>query len=185
MMTLVQLLAVAVGLSMDAFAVSLCRGTVFRQPLYKEMVTCGVLFGGFQALLLALGWMLGARFLPVVQRIDHWVAFVLLLTIGINMIFEAKNKDETAPAPLSFSVMLGLALATSVDALAVGITLACLWVPVSISAAVVGVTCAALCMLGVYVGGRTAQSDQRWPTLLGGIILVFFGVKILIEHIFF
>lgn len=185
-MTLVELLLLAVGLSMDAFAVSICKGLSVRHVAPKHMLLCGAYFGGFQALMPLIGYLLGVRFQAMIQQVDHWVAFVLLAIIGLNMIREALGPEEDAlDDSFRFKTMLLLAVATSIDALAVGVTLAFLNVRILPAVSLIGVTTFVLSMLGVKLGGIFGMKWKKRAELAGGAILVLIGLKILIEHLFF
>ena len=192
-MGIVELLLLAVGLSMDAFAVSVCKGLAMGKISFKSCAICGVWFGGFQALMPMAGYLLGSRFERYIDVTAPWIAFVLLALIGGNMIREACSKsEEEAGAGLDFKTMLLMAVATSIDALAVGITFAC--VPVSVVAAsalvntliavaVIGVTTFALSCLGVKMGNVFGTRYKSKAEFVGGLILILLGVKILLEHL--
>ena len=177
-MGLLELFLIAVGLSMDAFAVSVCKGLSERQLKAKHYLIIGAWFGGFQALMPAVGYLLGSTF-------EHWIAFVLLCFIGGNMIREALSKDEEKlDASFSFKTMLLLAIATSIDALAVGITFALL-PDVNIVAAVlfIGATTFILSAIGLKVGNVFGTKYKSKAELAGGVILILIGTKILLEHL--
>lgn len=187
-MTVLELFLIAVGLSMDAFAVSVCKGLSVGRVRPTHALTCGVYFGGFQALMPAVGWMLGVRFQELIVSIDHWIAFVLLGIIGINMIRESREGcDEGGCAIPDFSpkAMLPLAVATSIDALAVGVTFAFLSVPIGPAVSFIGVTTLLLSALGVWVGGVFGNRFQSKAELAGGLILICMGTRILLEHLGF
>lgn len=183
-MGLLELFLIAVGLSMDAFAVSVCKGLSERQLKAKHYLIIGAWFGGFQALMPAVGYLLGSAFEQYITAVDHWIAFVLLCFIGGNMIREALSKDEEKlDASFSFKTML-LAIATSIDALAVGITFALL-PDVNIAAAVlfIGATTFILSAIGLKVGNVFGTKYKSKAELEGGIILILIGTKILLEHL--
>ena len=182
-MDLLSLLLLAVGLSMDAFAVSVCKGLAVGKV--KHMCVVGAWFGGFQALMPTVGYLLGTRFEKSITAVDHWIAFVLLLLIGANMIREALSKDEEgeADASLSFKTMLLLAVATSIDALAVGITFAFRQVNIVPAALTIGATTFILSAAGVKVGSVFGLRYKKRAELAGGAILCLLGVKILLEHL--
>ena len=184
-MDLLSLLLLAVGLSMDAFAVSICKGLAVGKVKAKHMCVVGAWFGGFQALMPAAGYLLGTRFEKSITAVDHWIAFVLLLLIGANMIREALSKDEEgeADASLSFKTMLLLAVATSIDALAVGITFAFLQVNIVPAALTIGATTFLISAIGVKVGSVFGLRYKKRAELAGGAILCLLGVKILLEHL--
>lgn len=184
-MGLLELFLIAVGLSMDAFAVSVCKGLSERQLKAKHYLIIGAWFGGFQALMPAVGYLLGSTFEQYITAVDHWIAFVLLCFIGGNMIREALSKDEEKlDASFSFKTMLLLAIATSIDALAVGITFALL-PDVNIAAAVlfIGATTFILSAIGLKVGNVFGTKYKSKAELAGGIILILIGTKILLEHL--
>lgn len=180
-----ELLLLAVGLSMDAFAVSICKGLAMKKATLKAELTCGVWFGGFQLLMPLIGYFLGTLFAEAIQAIDHWVAFLLLAVIGANMLKEALSKDdEQADADLSVKTMFVMAVATSIDALAVGISLA-MTGDVNIFTAVIliGVCTCFLSALGVKIGNVFGSRFEKKAQLAGGVILILLGVKILLEHL--
>ena len=184
-MSLVELFLLAVGLSMDAFAVSVCKGLSTPRVRVKHMLLCGAYFGGFQALMPLIGYLLGVRFQSMIERVDHWVAFVLLAIIGINMIREALgSEEESLDASFSFKTMLLLAVATSIDALAVGVTFAFLNVQIVPAVCFIGAVTFVLSMLGVRLGSVFGTKWKQRAELAGGAILVLIGLKILIEHLF-
>ncbi len=180
-----ELFILAVGLSMDAFAVSVCKGLATKTVKWKHMVLAGLWFGGFQALMPFLGYLCGSAFQTYIEAYDHWIAFVLLAFLGGKMLFEA-CKDEEEPANASFSVgaMLPMAIATSIDALAVGVTFAIL-PNVNIGAAVgfIGVITFVFCMIGVKLGNIFGCKYQKPAEIAGGAILILMGLKILLEHL--
>lgn len=184
-MSLTELFVIAVGLSMDAFAVAVCKGLAVKKAGIKQMLLAGVWFGGFQALMPAIGYFLGATFEEYITKIDHWIAFILLGIIGANMIKEALSKDEErANSSMAFKEMLTLAVATSIDALAVGITFALL-PDVNIGAAVgfIGVITLVLSAVGIKIGNIFGVKYKSKAELAGGIILILMGLKILLEHL--
>lgn len=185
LMDIVSLLALAVGLSMDAFAVSVCKGLALKKVNAKHMCIVGAWFGGFQALMPTIGYLLGVRFEQYITAIDHWIAFVLLALIGANMIREAVSPggDEEADASLGFKTMLLMAVATSIDALAVGITFAFLSVDIIPAALTIGVTTFALSAVGVKVGSVFGLKYKKRAEIAGGVILCLLGLKILLEHL--
>ena len=184
-MSLLELFILAVGLSMDAFAVSVCKGLALGKIRIKHMLTVGAWFGGFQALMPLVGYFLGSRFEQYIRSFDHWVAFVLLAAIGGNMIREAlsNKEEEEADASLAFKTMLLMAVATSIDALAVGITFAFLQVRIIPAVLFIGVTTFLLSAAGVKVGSLFGEKYKKRAELTGGVILVLLGVKILLEHL--
>ena len=179
------MLLTGIGLSMDAFAVSVCKGLGMRKMQYVQALVIGLFFGGFQALMPAVGYLLGSTFEQYITAVDHWIAFVLLCFIGGNMIREALSKDEEKlDASFSFKTMLLLAIATSIDALAVGITFALL-PDVNIAAAVlfIGATTFILSAIGLKVGNVFGTKYKSKAELAGGVILILIGTKILLEHL--
>jgi len=188
-LTILELFILAVGLSMDAFAVAVCKGTALRRINLKNMCIVALWFGGFQALMPAVGYLLGSAFSEYIIRFDHWVAFILLGAIGINMIRESRSGDccddacSTADASLSFRTMLVMAVATSIDALAVGITFAFLKVLILPAVCFIGVITFALSALGVKIGSLFGAKFKSKAELAGGAILILLGIKILLEHL--
>ena len=185
-MELIELFLVALSLSMDAFAVSLCKGLSVGRPTPGQCLTCGAWFGGFQALMPLIGFLLGVRFQGFISSVDHWVAFVLLGLIGANMVREALGGDEEhVDSSFGPRAMLPLAVATSIDALAVGVTFAFLRVEIAPAVALIGVTTLVLSALGVKVGSVFGDRFQSKAELAGGVILILMGTKILLEHTVF
>lgn len=181
-----ELLLLAVGLSMDAFAVSLCKGLSVRKAGLKESVICGGWFGGFQALMPLLGFYLGTLFAEAIEAFDHWVAFGLLAIIGINMLKEAFAKDCDCEnnGDMSVKTMFVMAVATSIDALAVGISLAMAGsVNIFLAVALIGVTTFLLSGLGVKIGNLFGSRFEKKAQIAGGVILILLGSKILMEHL--
>ena len=185
-----ELFLLAVGLSMDAFAVSVCKGLAMKKVTLKAEATCGLWFGGFQALMPTIGFFLGALFADAIEAFDHWVAFALLAIIGINMLKEAlEKKDESGDNPekdadLSVKTMFLMAVATSIDALAVGISLAMVGsVNIWLAAAFIGICTCLLSALGVKIGNVFGSRYEKKAELAGGVILILLGVKILLEHL--
>ena len=183
-MSLLTLFITAVGLSMDAFAVSVCKGLAMKKLSVKKAVLIGLWFGGFQALMPTIGYLLGTRFEKYVTSIDHWIAFVLLAFIGINMIKEALsgNEDE-ANDSVDLKTMFLLAVATSIDALAVGVTYAFLQVRIIPAVAFIGVITFVLSVAGVKIGNVFGLRYKSKAEIFGGIILIVMGAKILAEHL--
>ena len=177
-----ELFVIAVGLSMDAFAVSICKGLSTKDVRREHMVVTGLYFGGFQALMPLAGYLLGSRFQSMIQRVDHWIAFVLLALIGANMVRESQGEAEHLDDSFTPGTMLPLAVATSIDALAVGVTFAFLNVRIIPAAALIGVTTFALSAIGVRLGSVFGARYQARAELAGGIVLILMGVKIILEH---
>lgn len=182
-MGLWELFLVAVGLSMDAFAVSVCKGLSVPKAQLKHSLICGVYFGLFQALMPLLGWLLGVQFQNMITSIDHWIAFVLLTIIGVNMIRESRGQEEEVDCSFTPRAMLPLAVATSIDALAVGVTFAFLKVLILPAVTFIGVTTFLLSAIGVRVGAVFGARFRSSAELAGGVILVLMGLKILLEHL--
>ena len=179
-----ELVVLAVGLSMDAFAVSICKGLALQRVSWKECCIAGAWFGGFQALMPLLGYLLGTQFEQFVTSVDHWIAFVLLGIIGGNMIREALSKDEDKlDGSLAFKTMLLLAIATSIDALAVGVSFA--FSPprpgVVLSCAVIGCTTFLIAFGGAMAASRIPGIRPKTAEIAGGVVLVGIGVKLLLE----
>lgn len=185
---LVEFLLLGVGLAMDAFAVSICKGLAMRKVNKKQAVVIALFFGGFQAIMPIVGWFLCKGFQNYIEAFDHWIAFALLAFIGMKMIIETlseKEEDvvvEEMDPPLDMKEMLMLAIATSIDALAVGISLAALDRPIVESSAIIGVVTFVISIIGVYIGNFFGNRYKKRAELVGGIILVLIGVKILCEH---
>lgn len=183
-MGFVELILVSVGLGMDAFAVSVCKGLSMSKMNWKKAVIIALYFGGFQALMPVIGYFLGSSFESIVTSIDHWIAFVLLSIIGGNMLKEAFDTDhENCNDDTSFKTMVVLAIATSIDALAVGITFAFLKVNLVLAVTLIGVITFALSLLGVKIGNRFGDKYKNKAEMVGGCILILMGIKILVEHL--
>ena len=186
-MGFVELFLIAVGLSMDAFAVSVCKGLNMRKINYKQAFIIGGFFGGFQALMPFLGWALGKQFEQIIQKFDYWIAFILLAIIGGKMAIEALKPDDEdnechpTDQKLNYKELFLLAIATSIDALAVGVTFAFMKVSILPSILLIGVTTLTLSVIGVAVGNRFGAKYKNKAEFVGGIVLVLIGVKILIE----
>ena len=183
-MQLYELFIIAVSLSMDAFAVSICKGLSTGRPRAGHCLACGTWFGGFQALMPLIGWLLGVRFQGMIVSIDHWIAFILLGMIGFNMVRESRGGEaEELDCSYSPRAMLPLAVATSIDALAVGVTFAFLQVDnIFLAVAFIGATTFVLSAAGVKVGAAFGVRFKSKAELAGGLILMGMGVKILVEH---
>ena len=187
-MGIIELLVLAVGVSMDAMAVSVCKGLAMKKATFRNAMTCGIWFGGFQALMPLAGFFLGTLFADAIGKFDHWVAFVLLAIIGVNMLKEALEKEcdccEEHDADMSVKTMFVMAVATSIDALAVGISLAMagdvnIWAAI----ALIGVTTCILSALGVKIGNIFGSRYEKKAEFAGGVILILLGLKILLEHL--
>lgn len=185
-MSLIELFILALGLSMDAFAVSICKGLSAMELRPRHLLICGLYFGGFQALMPLIGWVLGSQFQALIGGIDHWIAFILLGIIGLNMVKEALGHDEECPdASFSTGVMLPLAIATSIDALAVGVTFAFLEVQIVPAVSFIGLVTFACSAAGVKIGSVFGLKYKSKAELFGGAVLIIMGIKILVEHLFF
>ena len=183
-MSLWELFVIAVGLSMDAFAVSICKGLSVGKVRPGHALTCGGYFGLFQGLMPLLGWLLGVRFQSVIVSIDHWIAFALLGLIGLNMIRESReDEEECLDCSFGFRAMLPLAIATSIDALAVGVTFAFLQVDIVPAVAFIGTVTFTLSAIGVWVGGIFGARFKSKAEFVGGAILMLMGTRILMEHL--
>ena len=185
-MSLWELFVIAVGLSMDAFAVSICKGLSVKRCKVSHMLTCGLYFGVFQAAMPLIGYLLGSRFESLVTSIAPYIAFALLAIIGANMIREARgggDEDDKSGADFSPRAMLPLAVATSIDALAVGVSFAFLQVDIVPAVLFIGVTTFVCCVIGVKVGSLFGSRYKQRAELFGGVVLILMGLKILLEHL--
>ena len=183
-MTFVELLLIAIGLSMDAFSVSICKGLTTKKFSWRMALVCGLWFGFFQALMPIIGYFLGAQFQEMIEAYDHWIAFGLLFLIGANMIREAVlGKEEQQDGSLGFKTMFLLAIATSIDALAVGVSFACIQVKLWSSVIIIGITTFLFSVLGVKIGNVFGSKYEKSASVVGGIILILIGLKILLEHL--
>ncbi len=184
-----ELFALGVGLSMDAFAVSVCKGLSMKRADLKGMTICGAWFGGFQALMPLAGFLLGSLFAEAIESVDHWIAFGLLAIIGASMLKESfsdqtETESKQTGADLSVKAMFILAVATSIDALAVGISLAMVGdVNIWMAVALIGVTTFALSAVGVKVGSIFGSRFEKKAQIAGGVILILLGIRILLEHL--
>ena len=189
-MDIISLLAISVALSMDAFSVSICKGLSTRKFSFKTALLCGLWFGGFQALMPLIGYFLGAQFEHLITTFDHWIAFGLLLLIGVNMIREALSDDDeeeenNSSCGCGFRTMLMMAIATSIDALAVGVSFAFLKVNIWFSVMIIGITTFLFSFVGVRIGNIFGSRYSKVAEMTGGVILIILGVKILLEHLVF
>lgn len=185
-MGIFSLFVLAAGLSMDAFSVAICKGLAMQKITVKKGCIVGLWFGGFQALMPLIGYILGVQFEAAITAVDHWIAFGLLFLIGANMIKEAFSKETLPNESLAFREMLVLSLATSIDALAVGITFALLPdVPIVAAVLFIGVITFILSAAGLKIGNTFGIKYKSKAELAGGIILIIMGIKILTEHLFF
>lgn len=183
-MGVLELLLLSLGLAMDAFTVSICKGISMRKMNWKKAIIIGLYFGGFQALMPTLGYFLGTAFQSLVTSVDHWIAFVLLGIIGGEMIKESFEIDsENQNDDVSFKTMIILAIATSIDALAVGITFAFLNVNLGLAVSLIGIITFILAVAGTKIGNRFGDKYEKKAEFVGGVILILLGVKILLEHL--
>ena len=183
-MSAVELLLLSIGLAMDAFAVSVCKGISMKKMNWKKAIIIGLYFGGFQALMPTIGYFLGSAFQSLITSIDHWIAFILLGIIGGGMIKEAFEDDkENVNDDVGFKTMIILAIATSIDALAVGITFAFFNVNLILAVSLIGIITFIISVIGTKIGNRFGDKYERKAEMVGGIILIFLGIKILLEHI--
>jgi putative Mn2+ efflux pump MntP len=184
-MSIVELIIIAVGLSMDAFAVSICKGLSVQKLKPKHALIVGLYFGGFQFAMPLVGYFLGIQFESLINSIDHWIAFVLLALIGANMIRESFGKAEELNDNFNVKTMIPLAVATSIDALAVGVTFACLNVSILPAVSVIGVTTFILSAIGIKIGNVFGVRYKSKAEFVGGAVLILMGIKILLEHLGF
>ena len=182
-MGVLELILIAVGLAMDAFAVSVCKGLSMSKMEWKKAIVIGLYFGGFQALMPLIGYILGVGFEDKIKSIDHWIAFILLVFIGINMIKEAFETKEESNDKIDFKTMIILSIATSIDALAVGVTFAFLNVNIMLAISLIGIITFIISMIGVKIGNVFGDKYETKAELAGGFILIFLGAKILLEHL--
>lgn len=187
-MGLGELFLLSIGLSMDAFAVSICKGLATQKATPRQMCCCGLWFGGFQALMPLIGFFLGTLFSAAIEAFDHWIAFALLALIGINMLREAfsKEQDDDNNGDFGFRTMFVMAVATSIDALAVGVSMALagnvnIWVAITL----IGVITFCTSAIGVKIGNIFGDRFEKKAEIAGGIILIVLGIKILLEHLGF
>lgn len=183
-MSLIELLLISIGLAMDAFAVSICKGLSIKSFAFKKGILIGLYFGVFQGFMPLIGYLLGTSFEDVITSVDHWIAFVVLSLIGLNMIYESFSNDkESYNDKVDFKTMIPFAIATSIDALAVGITFAFLKVNILISVLLIGIITFILSFIGVKIGNKFGNKFDKKAQIIGGIILIIIGLKILFEHL--
>lgn len=184
-MGIIEILLLGVSLSMDAFAVSICKGLSMKKIDWKKAIVIGLYFGLFQALMPTIGYFLGTAFESFVTNIDHWIAFFLLAIIGGKMIKGAfgENNKENHNDSIDFNTMIILAIATSIDALAVGITFAFFDVNIVLAVSLIGITTFLISLIGVKIGNRFGAKFEKKAQITGGIVLILIGVKILVEHL--
>ena len=183
-MGIIELILLSIGLGMDAFAVSVCKGISMKKMNWKKACIIGLYFGGFQAIMTVIGYFFGSSFESIITNIDHWIAFILLAIIGAKMIQEASQKEEEEyNEDISVKTMIVLSIATSIDALAVGITFAFLKVNLLLAITLIGTITFILSVIGTKIGNRFGDKYKSKAELAGGIILIIIGLKILLEHI--
>lgn len=182
-MSIIEVLILSFGLAMDAFAVSICQGLAIKDKPIQHGIISGFYFGGFQALMPLIGYLLGSRFSHFISSVDHWIAFVLLSIIGGKMVKESRESDDCPLADYTPKGMVPLAIATSIDALVIGITLAFLQVNLFLSVSLIGVITFCMCVIAVSIGHRFGSAIKSKSELLGGLILIAIGIKILVEHL--
>ena len=183
-MGILEVVLIAIGLAMDAFAVSICKGLSMKKMSWKKAIIIGGYFGIFQGLMPVIGYFLGTTFENLVTKIDHWIAFVLLVFIGINMLKEAfGNESENCNDNVDFKTMVVLAIATSIDALAVGITFAFLKTNIVLASILIAIITFVVCIIGVKIGNKFGDKYERKAETVGGLILILMGIKILLEHL--
>ena len=183
-MSIIEILLISVGLAMDAFAVSVCKGLSMKKMNWKKAIIVALYFGFFQALMPTIGYFLGTTFENIVTKIDHWLTFILLSAIGINMLKEAFSKEkESLNDEVNFKTMIVLALATSIDALAIGITFAFLKVNLLSAVMMIGIITFTISIIGVKIGNKFGDKYDKKAEIFGGVILIILGLKILVEHL--
>lgn len=183
-MSLFEIIIIALGLAMDAFAVSICKGLSMKKLNYKKIIIIALYFGLFQTFMPVIGFFLGSKFSLIVEKVDHWIVFILLSIIGGNMIKESTdNEEEKRNDLVDIKTMILLAIATSIDALAVGVTFAFLKVNLLVSITIIGIITFILSILGVIIGNKFGDKFQNKAELFGGIILIIIGLKILLQHL--
>ena len=183
-MSIFEIIIISIGLTMDAFAVSICKGLSMKKLNYKKIMIIALYFGLFQAFMTVIGYFIGSKFSLIVEKVDHWIVFILLSIIGGNMIKESTdNEEEKRNDLVDIKTMILLAIATSIDALAVGVTFAFLKVNLLVSITIIGIITFILSILGVIIGNKFGDKFQNKAELFGGIILIIIGLKILLEHL--
>lgn len=183
-----QAVLLGIGLAMDAFSVSITDGIILKKPKISQALTVALFFGIFQFIMPCIGFFAGTVFSDFIESFDHWVAFILLAFIGGKMIFESLSNDENSESdsnPLKIKTLFILAIATSIDALAVGITFTTLGNPVILTSAIIGIVTFIISFSGVFLGGKCGNFAGNKAEVLGGSILIIIGIKVLIEHLFF
>ena len=180
----IEILLISIGLAMDAFAVSVCKGLAMKKMSWKKAIIIGLYFGIFQAVMPVIGYFLGTTFERFITNVDHWIAFILLVGIGINMVKEAFDKEsENRNDDVDVKTMLVLSIATSIDALAIGITFACLKIHIAMPVIIIGLITFIISVIGVKIGNRFGNKYEKKAEIMGGVILILLGIKILLEHL--
>lgn len=180
----IEILLISIGLAMDAFAVSVCKGLAMKKMSWKKAIIIGLYFGIFQAVMPVIGYFLGTTFEKFITNVDHWVAFILLVGIGINMVKEVFDKEsENRNDNVDVKTMLVLSIATSIDALAIGITFACLKIHIVMPVITIGLITFIISVIGVKIGNRFGDKYEKKAEIMGGVILILLGIKILLEHL--
>lgn len=180
----IEILLISIGLAMDAFAVSVCKGLAMKKMSWKKAIIIGLYFGIFQAVMPVIGYFLGTTFERFITNVDHWVAFILLVGIGINMVKEAFDKEsENRNDNVDVKTMLVLSIATSIDALAIGITFACLKIHIVMPVITIGLITFIISVIGVKIGNRFGDKYEKNAEIMGGVILILLGIKTLLEHL--
>ena len=180
----IEILLIGIGLAMDAFAVSVCKGLAMKKMSWKKAILIGLYFGIFQAVMPVIGYFLGTTVERFITNVDHWVAFILLVGIGINMVKEAFDKEsENRNDNVDVKTMLVLSIATSIDALAIGITFACLKIHIVMPVITIGLITFIISVIGVKIGNRFGDKYEKKAEIMGGVILILLGIKILLEHL--
>ncbi len=182
-MGIIQLFFIGLGLSMDAFAVSICQGLKMKRLDFKQTVIIALFFGGFQGIMPFIGWLIGKNFETYITSFDHWIAFALLVIIGGKMIIESFESNDSCEVTSSLKDLILLAVATSIDALAVGITFAFLKMSILLPVLLIGIITFVFCIFGVIIGNKFGSHYKNKAEFLGGIILILIGLKILLEHL--
>lgn len=180
----IEILLISIGLAMDAFAVSVCKGLAMKKMSWKKAIIIGLYFGAFQAIMPTIGFFLGTTFERFITNVDHWIAFILLVGIGINMVKETFDKEsENRNDNVDVKTMLVLSIATSIDALAIGITFACLKIHIVMPVITIGLITFIISVIGVKIGNRFGNKYEKKAEIMGGVILILLGIKILLEHL--
>ena len=180
----IEILLISIGLAMDAFAVSVCKGLSMKKMSWKKAIIIGLYFGTFQAIMPTIGFFLGTTFERFITNVDHWIAFILLVGIGLNMVKEAfDTESESRNDSVDVKTMLVLSIATSIDALAIGITFACLKMNILVPVITIGVITFIISVIGVKIGNRFGDKYEKKAEIMGGVILILLGIKILLEHL--